>query len=75
MRFWIVRVAKQRANRENGRKGGLVKSLKKRIAARRPRRSQREIIEIVIASIRARFGPQAIALGDGGIRYSEPDLR
>jgi hypothetical protein len=27
--------------------------------------SQREIIEIVIASIRARFGPQAIALGDG----------
>ena len=30
-----MRVAKQRANRENGRKGGLVKSLKKRIAARR----------------------------------------
>jgi hypothetical protein len=28
----------------------------------------------VIASIRSRFGPQAIALGEGGIRYSEPNL-
>ena len=37
-------------------------------------RSQQEIIEIVIATIRARFGPQAIAIGDGGIRYSEPNL-
>jgi hypothetical protein len=37
-------------------------------------RSRQEIIEIMIASIRSRFGPQAISLGDGGIRYSEPDL-
>jgi hypothetical protein len=36
--------------------------------------SQQEIIEIVIASIRARFGPQAIALGDAGIRHSAPVL-
>jgi hypothetical protein len=37
-------------------------------------RSPQEIIEIVIAKIRARFGPQAIALGDGEIRNSEPNL-
>jgi hypothetical protein len=29
----------------------------------------------VIATIRARFGPQAIALGNAGIRYSTPALR
>ena len=38
--------AKRRANRENGRKGGLVKSRKKRIAARlnarRPRPGRRK---------------------------------
>jgi hypothetical protein len=33
--------AKQRANRENGRKGGLVKSGKKRLAARRNARRPR----------------------------------
>jgi hypothetical protein len=52
--------AKRRANHGNGRKGGLVKSPKKRIAARRtarrPRpRSPQEIIEVMIAPIRARF--------------------
>jgi hypothetical protein len=44
-----------------------------RIAAQRTAsapRSQQEIIEIVIAAIRARFGPQAIALGNAGIRYA-----
>src|SRR6266446_1705927 len=38
-------------------------------------RSQEEIIEIVIAAIRARFGPQSIALGNAGIRYSQPACR
>lgn len=38
-------------------------------------RSQQEIIQIVIAAIRARFGPQAIALGNAGIRHSAPVLR
>jgi hypothetical protein len=38
-------------------------------------RSPEEIIEVVIAAIRARFGPQAIALGIAGIRYSAPAWR
>jgi hypothetical protein len=72
--------AKQRANRENGRKGGLVKEPQE--TNRRPAQcaaaapwSQEEIIKIVIASICARFGPRAIAFGDGEIRYSTPALR
>lgn len=43
-------------------------------AAAAPRPPQ-EAIEILIAAIRARFGPQAIALGNAGIRYSAPSLR
>jgi hypothetical protein len=38
-------------------------------------RSPQEIIGIVIAVIRARFGPQAIALGNAGIRHSTPAFR
>ena len=38
-------------------------------------RSQQEIIEIVIAAIRGRFGPQSIALGNAGIRYSTAACR
>jgi hypothetical protein len=36
---------------------------------------QQEIIEIVIAAIRGRFGPQSIALGNAGIRYSTAACR
>jgi len=65
--------AKRLANRENGRKGGLVKSRKKKAAARRnaaaAARSPEELIETIIASIRARFGDFAIGLGDRGIRF------
>jgi hypothetical protein len=66
--------AKKRANRKNGRKGGLVKSRKKK--NRRPPqratsapRSPETLIEIVIASICARFGDSAIGRGDCGIRF------
>jgi hypothetical protein len=38
-------------------------------------RSQEEIIESVIAAIRARFGPQSIALGNAGIQYATPACR
>jgi hypothetical protein len=34
-------------------------------------RSPQEAIEVVIASIRARFGDGAIGLGDHGIRFAE----
>jgi hypothetical protein len=34
--------AKKRANKENGRKGGLVKSRRKTLAARRPRPGRRK---------------------------------
>jgi hypothetical protein len=34
-------------------------------------RSPQEAIEVVIASIRARFGDEAIGLGDRGIRFAE----
>lgn len=37
-------------------------------------RSRQEVIQIVIAAIRARFGPQAIALGNAEIRHSAPAL-
>jgi hypothetical protein len=66
--------AKRRANRENGHKGGLVKSRKKSVV--RPAQCAtsppwpQEVIEIVIASIRARFGDGAIGLGDNGIRFT-----
>ncbi len=33
-------------------------------------RSRQESIQTVIAAIRARFGPQTIALGNAGIRYA-----
>jgi hypothetical protein len=36
-----------------------------------PPRSPQEAIEVVIASIRARFGDGAIGLGDRGIRLAE----
>ncbi len=39
--------------------------------ARRPRPVAQEAIEVVIASIRARFGDGAIGLGDCGIRFAE----
>ena len=73
----LGREAKRRANRENGRKGGVVKSRKKTIAARlnarRPRpESPQEATEVVIALIRRRFGDGAIGLGDHGIRFAEP---
>jgi hypothetical protein len=72
--------AKRRANRENGRKGGLVKSRKNEDRCPPQRaasatRSQQEIIGIVIAAIRAGFGPQSIALANAGIRYSAPACR
>jgi len=38
-------------------------------------RPQEEMIGSVIAAICARFGPQAIALGHAGIRYSTPTFR
>jgi hypothetical protein len=72
--------AKQRANRENRRKGGLVKSRKKTRAvrrnARRPKaRSSQEVLNNVIAMIRARFGDVPIGLGEGGIRYRAVTVR
>jgi len=56
------------------RKGGLVKRRKKRIAARPPQcaasapRSQKEVVDTVIAAICARFGERAIGLGERGFR-------
>jgi hypothetical protein len=66
--------AKKRANKQNGRKGGLVRSRKKTIAARAPRspattRTPQERMSAAVASIRARFGQNAIGLGYLGIRY------
>jgi len=63
--------AKKRANKENGRKGGMVKKPQEKnrrtpqCAASAPR-AQKEIIEILIAAICARFGEAAIGLGDDG---------
>jgi hypothetical protein len=63
--------AKRLANRENGRKGGLVKSRKKKIGpATSAAWASEELIETVIASIRARFGDCAIGLGERGIRFA-----
>ena len=65
--------AKQLANQENGRKGGLAKSPAKdaRLStqcAASPSWSPQEI-KAVIALIRGRFGYFAIGLGEAGIRY------
>lgn len=38
-------------------------------------RPRQEVIEILIAAIRARFGPRAIALGNAGIRHTAAALR
>jgi hypothetical protein len=66
--------AKKRANQENGRKGGLVKSRKKTIGSQTQRatakaRAPQERVSAAISSIRARFGKYAIGFGDLGIRY------
>ena len=66
--------AKRLANRENGRKGGLGQKPQEETRGPAQRaataaRSPEELIETVIASIRARFGDCAIGLGDRGIRY------
>ena len=39
-------------------------------AAGERRKWPQEVIEIVIASVRARFGDAAIGLGDNGIRFT-----
>ena len=68
--------AKRRANRINGREGGPgQKPQEKNCGAPQrtasvPRPAQ-EIIEVIIASIRARFGPRAIGLGRQGICFSD----
>jgi hypothetical protein len=68
--------AKRRADRENGLKGWPGQKPPKgncrppQCTASAPR-SQQEAIEVVIASIRARFGDEAIGLGDRGIRFAE----
>ena len=76
----VLSEAKRRANRENGRKGGLVKGRKKQlprdatpVAHGRTGAGRRG--ERAVASIRARFGYRAIGLGYGGLRYSAPALR
>ena len=51
-----------------GRLGGVVRSEAKRRGERR--KWPQEVIEIVIASVRARFGDAAIGLGDNGIRFT-----
>jgi hypothetical protein len=66
--------AKRLANRENGRKGGLIKKPQQenrgpaQRAAPAPR-SPQKLIETVIESICLRFGDSAIGLGDRGIRF------
>jgi len=73
--------AKKLASRENGRKGGLVKSRKKENGrpAKRPAAAAGAApqggVSAVLASIRARFGYRAIGLGYGGIRFSARALR
>jgi hypothetical protein len=72
--------AKRRANRENGRKGGLVKKPQEEncLATQHPTPTPgtpEEGVSAAVASIRARFGYRAIGLGDGGIRYSARAIR
>jgi hypothetical protein len=66
--------AKKRANKLNGRKGGLVKKPQEdpRCEAQRPpaaARAPQERVRAAISSIQARFGKCAIGLGYLGIRY------
>jgi hypothetical protein len=61
--------AKKRANKENGRKSGLVRSGKKTIGARRNATTSttatpQENVSDVIALIRARFGQVVIGLDE-----------
>jgi hypothetical protein len=73
--------ARRRANRENGSKGGLVKSRKKEncCPAKRPTpaagEAPEEGVSAAIASIRALFGYRVIGLGYGGIHYLTSALR
>jgi hypothetical protein len=65
--------AKKRANKQNGCKGGLVKSCRKTIcrpAQRSPAttRMPQERMSAAVASIRARFGQHAVGLDYLGIR-------
>ena len=64
------------ASRENGRKGGLVKSPQEKTcrSAKRPAATAgaapQGTVSAAISSIRARFGYLAIGWGYGGIRFS-----
>ena len=66
--------AKKRANKENGRKGGLVKKPQEdrggtaQFPAATPWAAQ-EAVELLIQFICSRYGQPAIGWGDGGIRY------
>jgi hypothetical protein len=65
--------AKQRANRENGQKGGLAKSPSQdtRLPAQRASSpsSPRQTVNAAISLVRERFGYFAIGLGEAGLRY------
>jgi hypothetical protein len=64
--------AKKRASKENGRRGGLVKSRKK--SSRETQRTSAKAwspqrLNLLIEAIRARFGECAIGRGDHGVHF------
>jgi hypothetical protein len=70
--------AKNRACKENGRKGGFVKSRKKTLAETQcaPAKTWTpQRLNLLVEAICARFGDYAFGRGNSGIRYSAAAVR